>query len=70
MEKEQQESSEKYLQQQAMFRDMDYKAQEEQKKKQKEIELQLQSETLEEIMKVQKDIIHKKIEKYKSQNLS
>ena len=70
LEKELQESSEKYLQQQAMFRDMDYKAQEEQKKKQKEIELQLQSETLEEIMKVQKDIIHKKIEKYKSQNLS
>lgn len=70
MEKDLQESSEKYLQQQAIFREMDYKAQEEQKKKQTEIEQQLQSETLEEIMKVQKDIIHKKIEKYKSQNLS
>ena len=70
MEKDLQESSEKYLQQQAIFREMDYKAQEEQKKKQTEIEQQLQSETLEEIMKVQKDIIHKKIEKYKSENLS
>lgn len=70
MEKELQESSEKYLQQQAIFREMDYKAQEEQKKKQTEIEQRLQSETLEEIMQVQKNIIQKKIEKYKSQNRS
>lgn len=70
MEKELQESSEKYLQQQAIFREMDYKAQEEQKKKQTEIEQKLQSETLEEIMQVQKNIIQKKIENYKSKHSS